>query len=356
MRSMATDRRRLLAGLAAGSLLAVAPAVRAGESPRYLSSRRTADGASATLLDGRGLVIASHRLPGRGHGAAVSPGGQAVLFARRPGSFALALDIRTGAARARFSSPGDRHFYGHGFFSADGRWLYATENDFDNARGVLGVYDAASGYRRIGELETGGTGPHQTALLRSGPFAAVANGGIETHPDWPRRKLNLPGMQPSLAVIDLRTGRIAETYRPPETRRMLSIRHLAVSAGAIWFACQDQAGSATHQPLLGVWEPGSDVRLVPTSGDPAFQGYIGSVAVSADGRRVAATSPRGGIARVWDTDTLEPVATYTIPDVCGVAGDGNGGFIFTNGRGECLHDGVRQAGGDQSWDNHLLRL
>ena len=34
-----------------------------------------------------------------------------------------------------------RHFFGHGVFSPDGKLLYATENDFEAARGVIGVYD-----------------------------------------------------------------------------------------------------------------------------------------------------------------------------------------------------------------------
>ena len=91
------------------------------------------------------------------------------------------------------SVPG-RHFFGHGAFSPDGRLLYATENDFDNARAVVGVYDVGSGFARIGEFGTQGVGAHELLLSPDGELLVVANGGIETHPDYGRAELNLDTM------------------------------------------------------------------------------------------------------------------------------------------------------------------
>src|SRR5690606_30895384 len=110
-------------------------------------------------------------------------------FARRPGTFALVIDVVHGRILYRIASAESRHFYGHGAFSSDGRLLYATENDFAGERGVIGIYDAADGYRRAGEIPSYGIGPHELRLLADGTTLAVANGGILTRPDLPRVKL-----------------------------------------------------------------------------------------------------------------------------------------------------------------------
>ena len=54
-----------------------------------------------------------------------------------------------------FTSKPYRHFFGHGVFSADGKLLYTTENDYQNARGMIGVRDATDGYKQIVDLATG---------------------------------------------------------------------------------------------------------------------------------------------------------------------------------------------------------
>jgi len=51
-----------------------------------------------------------------------------------------------------FTSKPYRHFFGHGVFSADGKLLYTTDNDYQNARGMIGATD---GYKQIVDLATG---------------------------------------------------------------------------------------------------------------------------------------------------------------------------------------------------------
>ena len=87
----------------------------------------------------------------RGGGASQPP--EAVAFARRPGTFALVIDCaegaRGGAARTRPRA---------GTSSATApsrptaRTLFTTENDIASGQGRIGVWDAADGYRRIGEV------------------------------------------------------------------------------------------------------------------------------------------------------------------------------------------------------------
>src|SRR3546814_20260631 len=88
-----------------------------------------------------------------------------------------------------------------------GRWLYACENDYDNARGCIGIYDATAGYRREAELEAYAIGPHEMVLLSDGRTLAVANGGTQTHPARRREKLNIDTMQTPLRSDASRVGK-----------------------------------------------------------------------------------------------------------------------------------------------------
>ena len=109
-------------------------------SPGAFSAEdRGAYSAALFSLDGDVRAI---ELPGRGHDVALSPdGGEWVTFARRPGRFGVAIPVGTRPP-VWFASKSDRHFFGHGVFSAAGRLLYATENDYERAAGVIGVRDA----------------------------------------------------------------------------------------------------------------------------------------------------------------------------------------------------------------------
>ena len=80
---------------------------------------------------------------------------------------------------------------------------------------MIGVYDATDGFRRIGEFPTHGVGPHELLLLDDGRTLAIANGGIETHPDFGRAKLNIATMKPSFVFVDRITGDLIEKHELP---------------------------------------------------------------------------------------------------------------------------------------------
>ena len=80
---------------------------------------------------------------------------------------------------------------------------------------------------------------HQAILLSDGETVAVANGGIATHPDYPREKLNLAQMDPCLTYLRASDGEILQTVRLPRDYEKLSIRHLTeVTPGTVWVAGQ----------------------------------------------------------------------------------------------------------------------
>lgn len=370
---MAIERRAFLA--AAGGALAwlAVPAHAAGTPLHYLGGRRMADGRFAVAIaDGQGRTIKMIPVPGRCHGFARRPGTtEAVAPARRPGTFCAVFDVSDHHAEANyFQSARGRHFQGHGVFDPSGRTLFTTENDYDKGRGVIGIYDATDGYRRIGEYASRGVGCHELILLKDGRTIAVANGGILTHPDSGRAKLNLPTMAPNLAYIALADGRLLDRFQAPDARRRkLSIRHLAELAdGRIAVACQDEGAVGEGLPLVGLHRPGGGpgafaVLQAPAAAWQAMAGYCGAVAADPAGRLIAASAPRGNRILFWDGATGAPAGELDLVDGCGVApgpiagtfAASSGTGIFVTGRRGAKPDGRPDHDG-LPWDNHLLAV
>ncbi|MEM7506752.1 MAG: DUF1513 domain-containing protein [Pseudomonadota bacterium] len=361
---MAVSRRRFMAS--AASLPALAPALGWAEAgaPDMIAAAQVAEGYRLVGLRGDGSLTFDLELPDRGHAAAAHPErAEIVAFARRPGTFALVVDCVSGTLRARLDAPLGHHFYGHGVFSPDGALLFTTENAYETGAGRLGVWDAASGYKRIGVISSGGIGPHDVVLLPDGQTLAVANGGIRTHPASGREKLNLSSMRPNLAYLRLRDGGLIEQVELPDDLQENSIRHLAVAPdGLIALALQWQGDSADGVPLLAFHRQGDgSVRLAdaPVHSLAAMQGYAGSVAFDRHGVRAAITSPRGGRVMAWNIDGGTP-DIWARPDVCGLA-PGPRGWIATDGFGGVFSLGpdltpARLRRHSLAFDNHLVGI
>jgi hypothetical protein len=366
MNLMEIDRRKALGLVAAAALYPGAALSRDGKT-LYLNAMTSTDWAhGAALFDASGEIVARFELPSRGHGATFNAREKhAVLFARRPGTYAIVIDVSGRRVARLIKSRGDRHFYGHGCFSADGRLLFATENDFDNERGVIGVYDAMDDYRRVGELPSHGIGPHEVVLMPDGKTLAVANGGILTHPSAPRIKLNIAEMAPSLALVKASDGELLAMHRVSEELHKLSIRHLAINnQGVVAAAMQWQGPELDSPPLVGIWSPGEGLRLTSAPADMqrAMRNYCGSVAFAADGRNFIVSSPRGNILTEWGIDGKFK-RSFKLRDVCAIAPQPDGGFLATGGTGDIVtvqtQDGIltplaRHTG--MMWDNHMTTL
>ncbi len=371
---MAIERRdalRLLAGGVAGSLLPASfcTGATASSATLYLSARADAAGGyRATGFTAEGARMFDLPLPGRGHSFAVRPGGhEAVHVARRPGRFAVVLDLAYGTVARILETPDGRHFYGHGVFSPDGRLLYATENDFDGERGVIGVYDAARRYRRVGELPSHGIGPHEIALLSDGETLVVANGGIATHPDLPRVMLNLPTMAPSLCFVDRRSGALRRKLTLDPALHRMSIRHLAVGpADAVAVAMQYEGPAHDRIPLVALQRGGGPLRLLQGSRSVlrAMKNYCGSVCFDLGGGTIAVSAPRGNLMTFWDAGTGRHLSSAKVSDGCGVAPSARPGeFLASSGLGGVIVIDARSGttrplavGGLEAtrWDNHLV--
>lgn len=385
MRWMGTDRvaisrRALLAGLggiaalSAGNFSAFAGGAGlidegALGTPLFASARREADGSyGIAIIDDAGQELARVALPGRGHGIAVAPDGRRFMaFARRPGTFALLIDPFERTEPKVLTSIDGRHFYGHGCFSPDGRLVYAVENDYASARGVLGVYDVSGReIRRIGEIETGGIGPHDILLAEGGNVLVVANGGIETHPSRPREKLNLDTMQPSIAFLDRESGDLLAKHSLSQDLHQLSLRHMAMDGqGKVWVGGQFEGDKSLTPPLVAhmTRDAGPKLSEIPSALASGLQSYIGSVVANASGDVIATSAPRGGQVLFWAADTGAFLGADQVVDGCGLAPLDASGFLISDGTG-----GLRYAEDPQSlpeilarppgvsWDNHMVAL
>lgn len=329
----------------------------------FASAVRTTSGSyGAALLTERGDLISTVALPDRGHDITFSAqAGRAVVFARQPGTFAVVFDPKGQAAPQTLTSPEGRHFYGHGVFSPDGKLLYATESDFDAGRGVIGVYDASGDYRRIAEFPTYGIGPHELLLMPDGKTLVIANGGIQTHPDYGRAELNIDTMDPSICFVDTASGALIGQLRLAAGLHQLSIRHMAIDARSrVWFGCQYRGPAADQPQLVGYATVDGNIELIELPPDTlgSLRNYIGSVAMSADGETVGVASPEGDLVVAIDTGSTQPSLVQTLKNGCGIAAQG-GGFVVSSGDGEWTGmggSGITDRMVELSFDNHIASL
>jgi hypothetical protein len=313
-----------------------------------------ANGFGVALLAETGAEISRIPLPDRGHDVSFDPASlRAVAFARRPGTFALVFDTASGKPVKTIEAAEDRHFFGHGAFSPDGRLLYVAENDFDNYAGKIGLYDARSGFGKVGEFPAYGMDTHDLQLLEGGRYLAIANGGIKQHPDSGRAKLNLDHMEPSLVIVDLNDGRLIEKQQLPYDLRQLSTRHMDIDAdGRVWFGCQFEGARNRRPQLLGHFRRGDPIAFLDMPEDvlDGFDNYIGSVTVNRDTGLVAVSSPKGGQWAAFDTKTGQLAHSERIAGVCGLASEKT---LFARSTENGWFDTTKSA---LAWDNHITKL
>ncbi|MEN0087137.1 MAG: DUF1513 domain-containing protein [Pseudomonadota bacterium] len=302
-RGLQLDRRRFLQS--AGTVFATslwpsrAEALDASEALFAAAIVRGDGSYGVSIFNERGQVAHEIDLPSRGHDIIANPAtGDTVAFARRPGTFAAVFDRHSAKSPHLISSAQGRHFYGHGTFSTDGRLLYATENDYDNAVGKIGIYDATSGYTRLGEFDSFGIGPHEVALMPDGKTLLVANGGIETHPDYGRQKLNLTTMRSTVAKIDLTSGHLKSLHSLPASATRLSLRHCAVGAdGTAYLGGQTQTGGRSQQAIIWKLTDAGDLSQfsIEPAAVAALKGYTSSIKLSHNAQRIGVTSSIGEV-------------------------------------------------------------
>ena len=325
--------------------------------------------AAINIKDGVPLFYTA--TPGRVHDLALSPNSNHLLcMARRPGTYLSVIDAIHGQVITQQKALRGRHFYGHSCFSADGRYLFTAENAYDEARGVIGVRDVSRNYQQVAEWDAHGIGPHQLSLSADGEHLIIAIGGIQTHPNSGRKKLNLDSMQSALVYLNAESGDFVARYRLHESQQSLSIRHLAVSKdGLVGLAFQDQDSLSQNKTLVGFHQFGQPIT--PQAAEETIQhemrGYCSSITVDISGRWFAVTSPRGNLITLWNGATQGYINFATLSDCSGIAPtDLEGEFIVTSGQGKMIflnaksgtwsHLSRINSSKNIAWDNHFISL
>lgn len=308
-------------------------------------------------------------IPFRAHDCLPLNTQRALFFGRRPHPQMIVCDFSAQQTQL-INAAQHRHYYGHGCLHKSSNTLFTTENDtqsYQKPRGVIGIRDAHT-LQLLGEYPSYGVGPHDIQLMPDNKTLVVANGGIHTHPDFGRRKLNLNTMQPSLVLIDIASGKKRDEYRLEHPQ--LSIRHLDVSAqGGVAVATQYQGQSKSRMPdyLLAYLD---ESGLRSFRHNQAFtqqcRGYIGDVAVDDSARIMLASSPRGNTLSVWDIQQKRLIQTLSLPSPCGLCFDAVGQrFLVSNQQGTLYQVYASQQKWraseyrhypDYQWDNHMKLL
>ncbi|PID46566.1 MAG: hypothetical protein CSB47_03355 [Proteobacteria bacterium] len=359
------DFLRLTASLAVTSISSKALAG-AGKFRLFSASDNDQGLHRLTLWESASTQAKHFAIPFRAHDILPFPDKQHVMaFGRRPEMHCVVVNTQNAKSTLVDAKAG-RHFYGHGCFSQDGSTLFTTENFYDKGTGVIGIRDSQS-MTVLGEYQTHGVGPHDIHLMPDGKTLVVANGGIATHPDYGRRKLNIDTMQPSLVYIDLSNGQKLDEFRLKEHK--LSIRHLSVNErGDVGVATQYQGNSHKQPPpcLVAYQRHGQPLKeiSIPTTLSHAVRGYMADIAHDPHNEVLIATAPRGNRITLWDTRQFQFIQHIDLPQPSGIQYLADEKyFVISSATGgiyrvdlNVTHPEVQLLYSDRhtAWDNHLV--
>ncbi|WP_222937667.1 DUF1513 domain-containing protein [Spartinivicinus ruber] len=362
------NRRQFLINIIAGSTgLATNQFSWANSTPPLLVSAykdRTNHYGVAGFLPTSNQPLWQLPLPARAHAISshsVKP--LIAVFDRRPGQRVHIVDWQQGKLIATIKATANRHFYGHGVFSQDGKQLFCSENNWQQGTGVIGIYDTQR-FTRLGEMASGGIGPHELVLHPNGNTLVVANGGILTRPESGRKKLNLDAMAPNLSHINIKTGELVD--QQTFVHHQLSIRHLAISQrGQVVAGMQYQGDQSDIEPLVASQiAQGSPLKSMASDELAWLQmnQYTASVCILDHADTVIVTCPRANRVISWQLSTRKLKSSLNVSDAAGVVATALDQCAITTGLGQ-LHIMQCQQGSlsplslqrfsHLAWDNHL---
>jgi hypothetical protein len=326
-----------------------------------------------------GQLISKVTLPARGHDALAikSKPGHALIFARRPGNFVLEVDFTRGEIVQHIEVAEHQHFYGHGVLVDNDNTLVSTENDYERGKGLIVLRDRLT-QKIIEKYDSGGIGPHEIALMPrtftsdttvnsalkpASERIVIANGGIKTHPDQARKKLNLNTMQPNLAYMELNSGNVIDKY--VLENKQLSIRHLDVSnKGKVVAGLQYQGASTDEVPLIVSHHGEDKLQFLQANNEiwRSMKHYTASVCIHSTANVVAVTCPKANLLTFWQLDNNQFIASHRLKDSAGLA-IVDGSIISSTGRGVVARQNnpkvdyeVMADFSDYRWDNHMTAI
>ena len=207
-------------------------------------------------------------------------------------------------------------------YSKTSNLLFLTENNYnydDYRSGSIGIYDPFRDFRRVGEYETYGIGPHEIKIAKNGKLI-IANGGILTNPDFPRVRLNLSDINSNLSVICQTNGKLQKQFKLSKEYKDFSIRHIDTQENNILAGCQIY-NKSKNKSLSTVFKCNKEnlTFFKFPNKHQKFDSYVGSIRVLSDKNLVYASFPRSGYVLAWNINTYKLTSTHRKFDVCGLA-------------------------------------
>jgi uncharacterized protein len=366
---MATRREILRSAAALGAVagLKLCPAM-AGDVVRLISAARINGRNGGALWSQAGLR--DFPLPTRGHALTQLSNSRVVLVGRQPGTFAALVDPATLATPrpdiAVVKPAAHFRYGGHAAAHEGARGFVTGEFHEETGSGLIALRDTNG--VETAHWDAGGIGPHDLLYAQGGARLVVALGGLLQEPDVHSPPLNAGTIESSLVVLDAKSGKILTQHKLPPSMASLSLRHLALAPDdeTIAIGMQDQDLTEVR-PVIGMARVGRGIELLPLSVDEpnAFRGYIGSLAIDASGRHIAATSPRGGVIGLWSLGDGRWLGKLHLADVCGLVPDTMANcFWATSGTGDIVRLSASENGltasarfhADAAFDNHAITI
>lgn len=216
--------------------------------------------------------------------------------AKNPGTITCAINLVDRKIINTFQSPPDRHYFGHGVISQDGRTFYSTINNLSTGQGAIEIRDTRS-YALLGEIPTYGSGPHEIATLKNDKVAVVCNYGADPH-RYPTPDATV--LDPSLSYIELSSGKLLHQDRLPSN--LYSIRHLAITPNDdVVLGLHHESPPGPGHPCVAVRRAGGPLQLTeaPANVVNRLASTALSLALDPASLTAGATHPEGNRVTFW---------------------------------------------------------
>ncbi|WP_456448200.1 DUF1513 domain-containing protein [Thiolapillus sp.] len=265
-------------------------------------------------------LISTDFLP---HAVALKPDQPTTLAVfEKKGPGACEIDLNSMTLTRVIETVPERHFYGHGAYSADAGLLYCTESYLDGFKGVIAVRDADS-HQLLGEFPTYGEEPHECQLIDDGKVMVVTNGGGR-----------LGGDAPCVTYIDVQTEKLLD--RIEMTNERINTGHFALDEdGGLIVVSAPRAGlELTDNGGVSIKPAGAPMvsKTEPADVVARMKGEALSVAIHQGSRVAAVAHPDGDMVTFWSMTDGQFIKVMDFPRPRGICLDTEDtGFFISYG-------------------------
>jgi hypothetical protein len=221
--------------------------------------------------------------------------------ARRPAS-AVEVDLGKMEILQKVRLNDTSEFFGHGFFTPDGKALFISRVDMEKGVGHLTGYDAADCSRIVADCEVTAGAIHETRILPDGT-ALVVGSGVKPAPGM--RPFSGPRVKKGALIhYDLAAGRILKEWTVEADDQLAGHCRVLKDGTLLVVSRPRQDENVPGKVHYGHWD-GTALTAIPyTQAIPAGEpGECLTIAISEDERTTLITNPQNHRILVVDART-----------------------------------------------------